>query len=117
MSYSQFEFESDLESGFEERFADYIDTVSRDRISVDESDTLVPLPQYWQDDLHEIVDGALPIYNRDIVELWLDLGLPDVQDEGLIPDTGDIIQTMMAALYEHGSSYVYELADKYGFDD
>lgn len=114
MSYSQFEFESDLESGFEERFADYIDTVARERRTDDEG-KLIPLPEYWEDTISELADDAIPAYNSEIVALWLDMNLPEIEDPGLVDGETDVLRIITIVLYEQANNYLWELANKYGF--
>lgn len=116
MSYSRFDFQSDLETQFEERFSDYIDTVARER-RTDEDGNLIDLPQYWEDTLSEIADNAIPAYNSEIVEVWLDLNLPEIEDPGLIDGETDVLRIITIVLYEQANNYLWELANKYGFDN
>lgn len=113
MSNTRFEFEQDLETYFEDIFSAYIDTVARERLK-DEDGNDIELPQYWEDEQHAIVDSALPVYSRDIVELWLDLGMPTA-DEGLAGESPDPLDAMQAANYEHGYHFVSGLMSEYGF--
>lgn len=113
---TQLDFEDTLTVSFEERFADYIDTVAR-QLKTDEDGNTVTLPEYWQDDISEIADNCIPVYNSKIVALWLDLGLPEIEDPGLIDGETDVLRIITIVLYEQATNYLYELADQYGFND
>lgn len=113
MATTRNEFEQDLETYFEDIFRDYIDPVSRERLK-DEDGSELDLPVHFEDEQHSIPDACVPVYNREIVELWLDLGMPDA-DEGLSGENPDPIQYMTAAIYEHGYNVVGSLMSEYGF--
>lgn len=113
MATTRFEFEQDIETYFEDIFRDYIDPVARERLKDDDGNEL-DLPQYFEDEQHSIADACVPVYNREIVELWLDLGMPDA-DEGLSGENPDPIQYMTAAIHEHAYHIVVGLMSEYGF--
>jgi hypothetical protein len=49
---------------------------------------------------HEMVDGLVPSYTTDVVELWLDLGMPDGNEMyGHDVSELDIIQQMKVGIY------------------
>jgi hypothetical protein len=49
---------------------------------------------------HQMVDGLVPIYTTDVVELWLDLGMPDAYEmAGHAVGDLDIIQQMKVGIY------------------
>ena len=55
---------------------------------------------------HELVDGLVPIYNRDIVKLWLDLGMPDANEmAGHEVSEMTIIQQMQVGIYCWAEDY------------
>ena len=72
---------------------------------------------YWQDDLHELADGLVPIYSHDRVQTWLDAGMPDVDDPGLIDGVTDVLQIIATALYEHYLGHLYDLAEESGLEN
>ena len=114
MATTRFEFEQDLETYFEDIFSEYIDPVSRERLK-DEDGNELDLPQYFEDEVNNIVYATLPVYNIDIVNLWIDTGMNE-PDEGIVGiDNTDIIEQMNGANYEHGYHYVYGLMSEYGF--
>jgi len=72
--------------------------------------------QYWQDKLYEICDSAVPIYTRELVELWLDLNCPEVDDPGLIEGVSDVTKIIGVAIYEAANEYIYTLVEEYKLD-
>lgn len=75
------------------------------------------VPQYWQDSISEMADGAVPVYTQEMFELWMSLGRPEVDDPGLIEGVTDIDKIVATSIYSYASSYLYELADELGFND
>jgi len=111
---SQFEFQQLIEEVFEERFADYINTVDR-ALKIDpETDEPIEPPTYWEDDLIEILDGCMPVYNGEVVELWTDMGGHE-PEEDLLQEHDTIIRRMTVSIWEQGFTYISELANEYGF--
>ena len=78
------------------------------------------LAEYWQapdvdnytDYLHEWAEGQVPVYNTYAVQEWLDKGLPEVDDPGLVEGVTDPLQMIRVALYCH---YLNEAYDGYGY--
>lgn len=92
MGYTEREFRDNLKSEFEDRLPEMKED------------------HYWQDTIAELADSSVPIYNHDRVSLWLDMGIPEVDDSGLIEGVTDIMQIIGIAIYEQASQYLYELA-------
>ena len=53
---------------------------------------------------HEIVDGCVPVYNHEIVTLWLDLNMPEAAEYG-DENVGEIIRQMMVGIYYWADEY------------
>ena len=53
----------------------------------------------YTDYLHEWAEGQVPIYNVDAVREWLNEGLPEVDDPGLVEGVTDPLQVIRVALY------------------
>ena len=78
------------------------------------------LAEYWKspdvddyaDYLHEWAEWQVPVYNTNVVQEWLDEGLPEVDDPGLVEGTTDPLQMIRVALYCH---YVAEAYDGYDY--
>jgi len=102
-------FKDELKEAFLERFEGIVD---EDGELVEDYEQ----PQYWQDDISELADSAVPIYTNDLYDLWMGLGRPDVDDHGLIEGVTDIDQIVRVAIYEYATQYLYELAQEYGLE-
>ena len=74
-------------------------------------------PEYWQDTISELADSAVPIYTRERVELWLELGMPEIDDPGLIEGVSAVEQIIAVAIYEYATAALYELANEYELDN
>ena len=101
--YTELEFERLIESVFvSELRGDFTD------LSVDERDDWNAESVYegyeYAGRWHEIIDGLVPIYNVDIVETWLALGMPQAEDYG-DENTGEIIKQMMVGIYYWADEY------------
>jgi hypothetical protein len=96
-------FEDNLKESFLERF---------EGIGEDDYEQ----PQYWQDDIFELADQSVPIYTDSMYELWMELGRPEVDDEGLIEGVTDIDKIVGVALYCYASNFLYQLAHEHGLD-
>lgn len=101
--YTELEFERLIESVFvSELRSDFTD------LSVDERDDWNAESVYegyeYAGRWHEIIDGLVPIYNVDIVETWLALGMPEAEDYGDV-NTGEIIRQMMIGIYYWADEY------------
>lgn len=70
-------------------------------------------PQYWQDEISELADRAVPIFPDSMYELWMGLGRPNVDDPGLTDGVTDIDKIVAMALYEQASQALYEIAEEY----
>lgn len=54
-----------------------------------------------EDRLHEMADGAVPIYYTDLASCLLnDLSLAYVEDDGLLPKTPDVWKILSISIYE-----------------
>lgn len=64
---------------------------------------------------HEAIDGCVPLYNHDIVELWADLGMPEVldYDNGFTSPTDNIIKQMQIAIYLWAEEFANDHADEW----
>lgn len=71
-------------------------------------------PKYWQDNITELADQSVPIYTDSMYELWMELGRPEVDDEGLIEGVTNVDKIVATALYCYASAYLYQLAEEYG---
>ena len=79
------------------------------------------LAEYWQapdvddytDYLHEWAEGQVPVYNTYAVQEWLDAGLPEVDDPGLVEGVTDPLQMIRVALYCHYLDEAYDGYDYY----
>jgi len=103
---------TEAREAFTERFEDILTT--NDRPSLIEG---AEVPQYWQDDISELADELVPIYNNEVVSEWAEAGYPDVDDPGMIEGVTDVIKIMQTALYEVYSGQLYTLAYDAGFTD
>lgn len=101
--------EEQAKEAFTERFEKYLDG---DGYLKDDAE----LPQYWQDDIHEIADTLVPVYNTARIEEWLEAGCPGVDDTGLIDGVTDVFQIVGVILYEQYSQALWALADEAGFN-
>lgn len=55
----------------------------------------------WHDALHEVVDGQVPHYYRDIFAVMAADGIDvEFDDDGLMPDTKDVTRILQARIYE-----------------
>lgn len=72
-------------------------------------------PQYWQDQISELADRAVPIFTEEMYTLWLGLGRPEDEDR-LAGSTGDVDKIVAAAIYQYASAYLWELANEYGLE-
>ncbi len=55
----------------------------------------------WSDALHEVVDGQVPHYYREIFTVMAADGIDhEFDDSGLIPDTKDVSRICQARIYE-----------------
>ena len=77
------------------------------------------LAEYWQapdvydytDYLHEWAEGQVPVYNKSVVQEWLDAGMPRVDDPGLVEGITDPLQVIRVALYCHYLDEAYSAYD------
>jgi len=88
---------------------------------LDEDGNVIPghedIPQYWQDDLHELADSLVPVYTSDLLDEWAAEGYPELEDEGLIEGTKDVVRIVMVVMYEQYTNALYEIARERGLDD
>lgn len=105
MAKTEYEFGVQLREAFLERF----DGIDKD----DERNPDYEDPQYWQDDISELADSAVPIYTQEMYELWMALGRPEVDDSGLIEGVTDIDKIVATAIYCYATQFLYELANEY----
>lgn len=101
--YTELEFERLVKSVFvSELRQDFTD------LSVDERDDWNAESVYegyeYAGRWHEIIDGLVPVYNVDIVETWLALGMPEAEDYGDV-NHGTIIRQMMVGIYWWADEY------------
>lgn len=55
----------------------------------------------YSDALHEVVDGQVPHYYREIFTVMAANGIdPEFEDSGLMPDTKDVTRILQARIYE-----------------
>lgn len=73
-----------------------------------------PDVQYIEDTLSDWADSQIPIYTREAVEEWLELGCPEVDDPGLIEGVTDVTRIIQIALYEHYSNEAWSIAMEAG---
>lgn len=104
------EWEANLRSAFLEHF-EGIDNEDGER------DEDYEPPMYWQDEISELADSAVPIYTTDLVKLWLDLGCPEIDDTGLIEGVTDVTRIIGMVIYEQASQFLYELVTEFKLDD
>lgn len=107
---SEYDFQAELREAFLERFEGIVTDTGEHSEDYEQ-------PMYWQDDISELADAAVPVYTRELVELWLDLGCPDVDDEGLIEGLTDPTRIIGVAVYCAATEYLYELANEYGLEN
>jgi hypothetical protein len=56
----------------------------------------------YEEAVNESIDGVMPIYHTDIVNEWLEAGMPQSDDE-----TGTILNQMTYSLWECYNSFAY----------
>lgn len=67
------------------------------------------LQRQLEDDAHELIDGCVPIYYGDLANaLSEDIGLAQVDDEGLLPENPTVWQIIQTAIYERLTQHFYE---------
>jgi len=103
-------FKDELKDAFFETFEGIVDDI------YEKNEDYEP-PQYWEDRLFELADGAVPVYINDMYELWMALGRPEVDDTGLIEGVNNIDKIVAVAIYEYATQYLWELAHDYGLSD
>jgi hypothetical protein len=106
MADNQYDYVAQIESNFIEMIRwDW------DRLADDERDGWLDgdnvLEQYdYNGRFQEMLDGLVPIYTRDIVKLWLSLGMPDANEmAGHDVSELDIIQQMKVGIYCWAEDY------------
>lgn len=62
---------------------------------------------------HEAIDGCVPVYYYDIVELWADLGMPEPTDydAGYVSPSDNIVKQMQIGIYVWAEEYANDNAD------
>ena len=104
--YTEYEFKQDIKHWFvEELEADFKDLADDEREHWGAESVAEGMTDSGR--FHEIVDGCVPIYNYQIVTLWLDCNMPEAEDYGDVFE-GDIIKQMMAGLYWWADEYARE---------
>lgn len=82
--------------------------------SFDES---YPLPEACEDFSHEIIDGLIPVYNRERLD-WLNSHMErayyidQARDNGLISEKTDEFDRIAAGIYEEISEIYYRLVNE-----
>lgn len=78
----------------------------------DQFEAMIEDPHY-SDTLHEICDGAIPIYNSELAAcLADDPGLAEVDDPGLLPTNPSVWQIIQTAIYEQLSQHAHQFFEE-----
>tara|TARA_R100001443_G_scaffold41349_1_gene54784 strand:- start:366 stop:692 length:327 start_codon:yes stop_codon:yes gene_type:complete len=65
--------------------------------------------EYPSDILHEYVDGWIPIYNGDLIDvLGSDHTLSEIDDRGLLPENPSVHDIIRTSIYERLINVAYE---------
>lgn len=109
MSYGLEHFKDELKEAFLERF----EGIEDENGEVNEE---YEPEQYWQDQISDIADEAIPLDEDELFELWMSLGRPDVDDMGGVEGVRDITQIVQWTIYEQANSILYEMAYAHGLN-
>ena len=69
---------------------------------------------YVSDELIDLADSLVPVYDNDIVEEWVAAGMPEMDSADDIPEGAGILDQMRTALYEQYYIKLEEIAEAYG---
>ena len=106
---NEYEFTNELRDNFIEAFPAIADNEGNPVEGYE-------VPTYWEDTISELADSAVPIYTHAMYELWMALGRPEVDDEGMVEGVTDIDKLVAIGIYEYAYMALSELAREFGLD-
>lgn len=92
---------ADLESIFSDTLEELEEFIKEEKIS-DQHDSDI------SDRIHEIADGAVPVYTHDLMQLTSDSRVYARDDEGLAGDSADLIQHVQVRVYGAIAEHLHE---------
>jgi hypothetical protein len=105
MADNQYDFERQIDMNFIDMLRDDWDDLADDEREAWGAESVAERYDY-SGQFHEMVDGMVPIYTREIVKLWLDLDMPDANEmAGHEVSEMSIIQQMQVGIYCWADEY------------